>query len=44
MQNHFDTLCQRIETGFASVPEADALAEINAVVALDRAQMRLSAK
>jgi prevent-host-death family protein len=44
MQSRFDALCQRIETGFASVPEANGLAEIDAAIALDRARMRLSAK
>lgn len=44
MQGRFDALCQRIEAGFANVPEAEGLAEIDAVIALDRAQVRLSAK
>jgi prevent-host-death family protein len=38
MQERFDALCQRIETGFASVPEAEGLAEIEAAIAQDRAQ------
>ena len=38
MQGRFDALCQRIEAGFASVPEAEGMAEIDAAVAQDRAQ------
>jgi prevent-host-death family protein len=44
MQGRFDALCQRIEAGFVSVPEAEGLAEIDAAVALERTQERLSAK
>jgi prevent-host-death family protein len=36
MQSRFDTLCQRIEAGFAGVPEADGLSEIDTAVALER--------
>jgi prevent-host-death family protein len=43
MQGRFDALCQRIEAGFGKVPEAKGLAEIEAAVALDRAQARASA-
>jgi prevent-host-death family protein len=42
MQGRFDALCQRIEAGFADVPESAGLAEIDAAVALDRAQTRSS--
>jgi hypothetical protein len=38
MQGRFDTLCRRIEAGFAGVPEADGLAEIDAAVAEERAR------
>jgi prevent-host-death family protein len=41
MQGRFDDLCQRIEAGYADVPEAEGLAEIDAAVAavrLPRAQ------
>jgi len=38
MQARFDTLCQRIEAGFAELPEAEGLAEIDAVVADTRAE------
>jgi prevent-host-death family protein len=37
MQARFDSLCQRIEAGFADTPEADGLAEIDAAVAATRA-------
>jgi hypothetical protein len=37
MQGRFDNLCQRIEAGFAGVPEAQGLAEIDAAVAQERA-------
>lgn len=36
MQGRFDALCQRIEAGFAGVPEEEGLAEIDAAVALVR--------
>lgn len=38
MQARFDALCQRIEAGFAGVPEAEGLAEINAAVGKERAR------
>jgi prevent-host-death family protein len=44
MQARFDALSQRIESGFANVPEADGLAEINAAVDSERALVRSSAK
>lgn len=44
MQARFDALCQRIESGFSNVPEAEGIAEINAAVELDRVQARSSAK
>ncbi|MCC7311799.1 MAG: type II toxin-antitoxin system Phd/YefM family antitoxin [Sulfuritalea sp.] len=40
MQARFDALCQRIEAGFAGVPEAEGLAEINAAVGKERARSR----
>lgn len=40
MQGRFDALCQRIEAGFAGVPEADGMAEIDALVAEDRRAQR----
>lgn len=44
MQSRFDALCQRIEAGFANVPEAEGLAEIEAAIELERAQARASAR
>jgi hypothetical protein len=43
MQGRFDALCQRIEAGFAGVSEAEGLAEIDAVVAKERARARRTA-
>ncbi len=40
MQSRFDALCHRIEAGFAIVPDASGMAEIEAAVALERAAMR----
>lgn len=40
MQGRFDALCQRIETGFSSVSEADGMAEIEAAIAEDRQEQR----
>jgi prevent-host-death family protein len=42
MQERFEGLCQRIEAGFAGVPEADGLQEIDAAVALERSEHRAS--
>ena len=36
MQDRFDALCQRIEAGFADLPEADGMVEIDAAVAAER--------
>lgn len=44
MQGRFDALCQRIETGFADVPEAEGLAEIAAAVKRERTRARSTAK
>jgi prevent-host-death family protein len=43
MQDRFDALCQRIEAGFASTPEANGLAEIDAATAAERARAQSSA-
>ena len=43
MQDRFDALCQRIEAGFASTPEANGIAEIDAAIAAERARARSSA-
>ena len=37
LQARFDGLCERIEAGYAEVPEAEGLAEIDAAVAGSRA-------
>lgn len=37
LQAHFDGRCERIEAGYAEVPEAEGLAEIDAAVAASRA-------
>lgn len=42
MQGRFDALCQRIEAGYANVPELEGMAEIDAAVALERVQARPS--
>lgn len=36
MQARFDALCQRIEAGFAGVPEATGMTEIEGAIAEDR--------
>lgn len=41
LQDRFDTLCQRVESGFESVPEAVGLAEINAAVEAERSATRI---
>ncbi|SFM95015.1 prevent-host-death family protein [Formivibrio citricus] len=40
MQARFDALSQKIEAGFASLPEKEGMAEIEAAIAEDRAQQR----
>lgn len=44
MQARFDALCQRIESGYANVPEAEGLAEINTAIDSERALVRSAAK
>lgn len=36
MDNHFATLCRRIEQGFAAIPEEQGMAEIEAAIAQER--------
>jgi prevent-host-death family protein len=36
MQDRFEALCQRIEAGYASVPEPQGMEEIQAAVQLER--------
>ena len=38
LQARFDGLCERIEAGYAEVPEAEGLAEIDVAVAASRAR------
>lgn len=38
MQSRFDELARRIEAGYATLPEAEGLAEIDAAVAQERAR------
>jgi prevent-host-death family protein len=40
MQARFDALCQRIESAFATVPEATGLAEIDSAVAIERSRAK----
>ena len=44
MQDRFDALCQRIEAGFAPVPETEGLAEIEAAVKAERVKAKRSTK
>lgn len=44
MQSRFDALCQRIEAGFASMPEADGMAEIDAAIKAERTKAIRAAK
>ncbi len=36
MQGRFDALCQRIEEGYAGVPETEGIGEIDAAIAAER--------
>ena len=42
MQQRFDALCNRIEAGFANVPEQDGFAEIQVAIDLDRTQSNVT--
>ena len=44
LQSRFDALCERVETGFATVPEAVGLAEIETTVKSEREQGRAATK
>lgn len=44
MQARFDALCQRLEEGYAGVPEATGMAEIDAAIADDRRAQRSQAE
>lgn len=36
MQGRFNALCQRLEAGYATVPEEDGMAEIDAAIVTER--------
>ncbi len=42
MQARFDSLCQRLEAGFAEVPQQDGILEIESVIAQDRTERKKS--
>lgn len=44
LQDRFDALCQRVESGFEGVPEDVGLAEINAAVEAERASVHVAEK
>jgi len=44
MQDRFDALCQRIEAGFANIPEAQGVAEIEAAVGLERKKAKAAVR
>jgi prevent-host-death family protein len=43
LQDRFDALCQRVESGFENVPEQVGLAEINDAVEAERYTTRIDA-
>ena len=44
MQARFDSLCERLESGFAAIDEAEGMAEIDKAVKQDRAQQKKKSK
>ena len=44
MQARFESLCQRLESGFAEIDEAEGMAEIDKAVKQDRAQQKKKSK
>ena len=44
MQARFESLCQRLESGFAAIDEAEGMAEIDKAVTQDRAQQKKKSK
>lgn len=42
MQARFDSLCQRLEAGFAELPQSEGLAEIESAIQQDRAERKES--
>lgn len=44
MQARFESLCERLESGFAAINEAEGMAEIEKAVKQDRAQQKKKSK
>jgi hypothetical protein len=44
MQARFESLCERFESGFAAIDEAEGIAEIDKAVKQDRAQQKKKSK
>jgi prevent-host-death family protein len=44
MQARFELLCERLESGFAAIDEAEGMAEIDKAVKQDRAQQKKKSK
>ena len=44
MQARFESLCQRLESGFAAIDEAEGMAEVDKAVKQDRAQQKKKSK
>ena len=44
MQARFESLCERLESGFAAIDEAEGIAEIDKAVKQDRAQQKKKSK
>ena len=44
MQARFESLCQRLESGFAAIDEAEGMAEIDKAVKQDRAKQKKKSK
>lgn len=44
MQARFESLCERLESGFAAIDEAEGMAEIDKAVKQDRAQQKKKSK
>ena len=44
MQAGFESLCERLESGFAAIDEAEGMAEIDKAVKQDRAQQKKKSK
>ena len=44
MQARFESLCQRLESGFAAIDEAEGMVEIDKAVKQDRAQQKKKSK